>query len=164
MTEPATSPVEVPDVRKSITVPVAVDEAFKIFTERAADWLPPAHTFIKDPAAVIMEPRAGGRFYERGADGAEMVRGTITEWAPPGRLVVTWRIGPGWQPIDNDDKASLIEIDFIGAGPDSTQVVVTNTHLSRHGEMAATLRSVLDSQNPGETLQRYADVVTRARS
>jgi uncharacterized protein YndB with AHSA1/START domain len=151
----------VPDVRKSITVAVPPDAAFQIFTERPAEWLPPAHTFMKDPRLIAIESRVGGRFYERGADGNEITRGTITEWAPPSRLVVTWRIGPHWQPVFDDDNASLIEVDFVPVGPDATEVIVTNTHLDRHGEMAGHLRSVLDAANPGETLQRYGDLVAR---
>ena len=69
------------DPRRSVTVPVSPAEAFRIYTQCPAEWLPPEHTFISGPEAVIMEPRAGGRFYERGADGAEVTRGTIVEWA-----------------------------------------------------------------------------------
>lgn len=86
----------VPDVRKSVIVPVPAEVAFRIFPEGPAEWLPAGHTFIRDPVSVTMEPRAGGRFYERGADGREVTRGTIVEWAPPGRLVMTWRVGPRW--------------------------------------------------------------------
>lgn len=161
MTEPATSRGHVPDVRKSVTVPVPAGEAFRIFTERPAEWLPAGHTFIPEPEAVSMEPRAGGRFYERGADGAEATRGTITEWDPPRRLVMTWRMGPNWRPVPDDETASLIEVDFLTAGQDATEVVVTNTHLHRHGEIATALRSALDSPNPGPTLARYAEVVAR---
>lgn len=117
MTEPAATDAEVPDVRKSIRVPAPVGEAFRIFTERAIEWLPAAHTFIKNPQSITMEPRPGGRYYERGADGAEITRGTIIDWAPPRRLVVTWRIGPGWQPVFDDDQASRIEVEFAAAGP-----------------------------------------------
>jgi hypothetical protein len=95
MTELSATDAEVPDVRKSIRVPAPADEAFRIFTERPIEWLPAGHTFIKNPQSITMEPRTGGRYYERGADGTEVTRGTIVDWAPPHRLVVTWRIGPG---------------------------------------------------------------------
>lgn len=150
-----------PDVRKAVTVPAAPGEAFRILTEYPAEWLPPGHTFIRDPEAVIMEPRAGGRFYERGADGAEVTRGTILEWAPPGRLVVTWRIGPGWRPVFDDERASVIEIGFTEAAEGSTEVVFTYTQLHRLGEMAGMIKAALAGQEPGETLERYAAAVAR---
>jgi uncharacterized protein YndB with AHSA1/START domain len=90
MTQPPDTGANVPDVGKSVRVPASVDEAFRVFTERPIEWLPPGHTFIKNPQSITMEPRVGGRFYERGADGTEITRGTIMEWAPPDRLVVTW--------------------------------------------------------------------------
>jgi uncharacterized protein YndB with AHSA1/START domain len=151
---------ETGDVSKSVTVPASPAEAFRIYAERPAEWLPPEHTFIRSPQSVVMEPRAGGRFYERGADGAEVTRGTITEWDPPSRLAVTWRIGPGWQPAADDSSASVIVVEFRPAGADATEVTVTYTHLERHGEMAAVIRSAIG--NPGaNTLLRYADVVRR---
>jgi uncharacterized protein YndB with AHSA1/START domain len=151
---------EATDVRKSVTVPVAPDVAFRIYTQRPREWLPPEHTFLPNPESVAFEPRAGGRFYERGADGTEITRGTITEWDPPGRLAVTWRIGPNWRPVFDDSRASVIVVDFAPAGLDTTEVTLTYTHLDRHGEMADVIRSAISSPGPG-TLDRYAEVVTR---
>jgi len=156
MTEPPDT-----DVRKSIRVPASVDEAFAVFTQRPAEWLPAGHTFIRNPQSVTMEPRAGGRFYERGADGTEVTRGTIVEWTSPDRLVVTWRIGPGWRPVFDDERASRIEVEFAAAGPDVTDVILTYTQLRRHGEMAEVIRSAIAAPGPGETLERYAEAVAR---
>jgi uncharacterized protein YndB with AHSA1/START domain len=150
-----------PDVRKTITVPAPVDEAFRIFVERPIEWIPAEHSFLKDPQSMAMEPRAGGRFYERGRDGEEITRGTILEWSPLRRPAVTWRVGPGWQPVFDDEKASVIQVDFTAAGPDTTDVALTYTQLHRHGDFAAVLRAALAGPDPGQTLLRYAEVVAR---
>jgi uncharacterized protein YndB with AHSA1/START domain len=149
------------DVRKSVTVPVTADEAFRIYVERPIEWMPPAHTFITGPELMAMEPWAGGRFYERGADGAEVTRGTIVDWAPPGRLVLTWRIGPGWRPVSDDEHACVIEVEFVPAGSDSTDVALTYRHLERLGELEPQLRAALSAPGPGESLLRYAETVAR---
>lgn len=155
MTEDQADPVV------SVTVPVPPAEAFRIYTERQLEWQPPQHLTVKDPAAVVMEPQVGGRFYERGADGTEVVRGTIVEWAPPERLAVTWRIGPDWRPAPDDANASVIVVEFKPAGPDSTEAVFTYTHLERHGAMAPMLRGAINQPGPGNAVERYADLVKR---
>ena len=147
--------------RVSVTVPAPPADAFRIYTERQIEWQPSEHLTLREPESIVMEPRVGGRFYERGADGTEVVRGTITEWEPPGRLAVTWRIGPGWQPAPDDENASVIVVEFIPVGPDSTEVVFTYTHLEQHGEMAPVLRAAIGNPGPGSAVERYAETVKR---
>jgi hypothetical protein len=75
-------------------------------------------------------------------------------WAPPARLAITWRIGPGWQPIDNDEHASVIVVEFSPAGPDATEVALTYTHLERHSEdMATMIRAAISTPGPGSALR-----------
>ena len=149
------------EVRRSVTVPAGVADAFRIYTELPAEWLPPGHTFIKEPSAIAFEPWAGGRFFERGADGTEVTRGTIMTWEPPSRLAVTWRIGPGWQPVYDDARASVIVVSFEPAGHSATEVVFRYTCLERHGEMESALRAAIANPGPVDTLSRYAEVVAR---
>jgi uncharacterized protein YndB with AHSA1/START domain len=139
-------------------------EAFRIYAEYPGEWLPPGHTFIREPESVVIEPRVGGRFYERGADGAEVTRGTIVEWTPPGRIALTWRIGPGWRPVDDDERASVIVVCFSPSGPDDTEVTLTYTHLERHGEMEPVIRAAISAPRPSDTLARYAELVARLTS
>ncbi|MDA8046986.1 MAG: SRPBCC domain-containing protein [Actinomycetota bacterium] len=164
MPEPAATNVS--DVRKTITVPAPVETAFAVYVQRPGEWLPPEHAFIRGGGSeVVIEPRLGGRFYERGPDGSEAVRGTILAWDPPRRLTVTWRIGPGWRPISDDEHASRITVEFTPAGKRETEVAFTYSELWRHGEeMAAEVHAALSAPEPGESLQRFAEVVARHAS
>ena len=58
-------------------------------------------------------------------------------------------------------NASVIVVEFIPAGPDSTEVVFTYTHLERHGEMASMLRAAIANPGPGSAVESYAETVKR---
>ncbi len=74
---------------------------------------------------------------------------------------MTWRVGPGWQPVFDDEQASVIRVSFTAAGTGTTDVALTYTQLHRHGEFAAVLRAALAGPGPGQTLVQYAGVVAR---
>lgn len=152
---------ELPDVRKTVTVDAPVDDAFAIFAKRPIEWWPPTHVFVTDRQSITIEPRAGGRYFERGGDGREVAWGTVVEWDPPHHIVLTWRVGPGWQPIFDDERASFIEVNFRPVAESVTEVSLTHRDLHRHGEIAGFIHAALEGPSPGETLQRYAEVVAK---
>jgi len=85
-------------VRESVTVELAPDEAFRLFTEGIGEWWPleEGYSYGGDRAgAIVLEPIDGGRFFERFVDGDELQVGTVVLASPPDRLVFTWR-SPDW--------------------------------------------------------------------
>ncbi len=156
-----TEPSSVPDVRKKVTVDVPVERAFAVFAQYPLEWFPEAHVFVKNRVSLVIEPRVGGRYFERGADGTEIAWGTVVEWDPPRRIVLTWRVGANWAPVFDDEKASFIKVDFEPLGPSSTQVALTHADLHRHGAAAPGIYAALNGPDPGETLERYREVVRR---
>src|SRR6185437_16224980 len=78
-------------IRKSVHVTVSPARAFAVFTANTANWWLKTHSIsrtkspIKD---VVIEPRAGGRWFERGEDGSECDWGKVLEWQPPSRLLL----------------------------------------------------------------------------
>ncbi|MEM6994701.1 MAG: SRPBCC domain-containing protein [Myxococcota bacterium] len=79
-------------VRHSIEVRCSVDHAFAVFTARLDLWWPRNHRRTRD-AELTMEGRAGGRFFERDAEGGEHELGQVIAWQPPTRLAYTWHPG-----------------------------------------------------------------------
>jgi uncharacterized protein YndB with AHSA1/START domain len=144
---------------KTITVSVPADAAFRAYVERPMEWVPPAHRTTTDTASMTIEPRVGGRINARAADGTQAIRGVVLEWAPPSRVAMTWRVGPGWQPLADDEHAPHVEVDFIRTGHETTEVNITYTHLERcDPAFADQLVAVLATPGPGDTLGRYARV------
>ncbi len=61
--------------------------SFEVWTDRIDQWWPADHTASGEPdTTVILEPRPGGRIFERTTSGVEHDWGEVTIWEPPARL------------------------------------------------------------------------------
>lgn len=80
--------------------------AFLVWTQRCAAWWPASHTVSGDPAAIVFEPRPGGRIYERAPAGIEHRWGEVLEWAPPSRLRYRWHL------FFDPSEATDVEVTF----------------------------------------------------
>jgi uncharacterized protein YndB with AHSA1/START domain len=143
-------------VRRSVTIQGAPDHAFAVFTDGLSTWWPlQTHTIGAQPAAAaIIEPRAGGRWFERAADGSETDWGRVLAWEPPHRLVLSWEITPDWQHDTAIDTE--IEVTFVADG-DRTRVELEHRGLETYGDRAGEMRGVFESEGGwGGLLDRYA--------
>lgn len=128
----------VPPIVKSVTVCAAPARAFALFAERFARWWPLAlvHTG-PDPVDCAIEPRVGGRVFERAADGRETLWGTVLAYDPPHRLVFSWVVElPAGQ-------EQLVEIRFT-AEDSGTRVELTHSGWEKLGDAAASQRERYD--------------------
>jgi uncharacterized protein YndB with AHSA1/START domain len=108
------------------TVACPPEHAFAIWAERTTLWWPASHSVSGAPEAVVFEPRAGGRIYERAPDGAEHEWGRVTAWEPPRRLAYSWHLRQ-----DRGD-ATDVEITF-AAAPEGTAVAIVHSGWERLG-------------------------------
>jgi uncharacterized protein YndB with AHSA1/START domain len=110
-----------PPLTGTITVDAPIEPTFRVFTDSFGSWWPAEyHIGQAEMATAILEPRAGGRWYEQGVDGSECDWGRVVAWEPPHRLVVTWQINGHWQYDPDPERASEIEVRFAADGPDQT--------------------------------------------
>jgi uncharacterized protein YndB with AHSA1/START domain len=150
-----------PPVTLAVTVNGSPQRAFEVFTDRFFSWWPSDyHIGKQDPAEIVIEPHGGGRWFERGPDGAECDWGTVLTWDPPHRLVLAWQINGKWEYEPDLDRASEVELRFVEDGPGRTRVELSHGHLDRHGEAAAAVRNAVSSDGGWPViLQRYVDAV-----
>ena len=93
-----------------------------------------------------MEPRAGGRWYERSQDGSEESWGDVRTCEPPHCLVLAFGVAPARKP-EPPERASEVEVRLLPEGENRTRVEIEHRQFERHGEGAATLRAGLDSDH-----------------
>jgi uncharacterized protein YndB with AHSA1/START domain len=93
-----------------------------------------------------VEPRAGGRWFERDAEGAGVRLGArVGVWEPPRRLVVSWHLQPDWGFDPDASRASEVALEFIAEGPQKTRLEFEHRHIERHGAEHEKLRAGVDS-------------------
>lgn len=144
-------------VRKRIHVRAPQEVAWQVFTEQMGSWWPLAVYKIGKANAVhaIIEPRVGGRWYERGDDGSTCDWGRVLVWEPPSRLVLTWDINADFQ--HDPALQTEIEIQFIAEKGGSTRVELEHRRLDRFGERRGEMRNVFDKTGDwGKLLTAFA--------
>jgi uncharacterized protein YndB with AHSA1/START domain len=149
-------------VRKSVRVGAPPVRAFDVFTAGMGRWWPKTHHIgASDLDTLIMEPREGGRWFERGVDGAECEVGKVLVWEPPSRLVLAWQLTADWK--FDPDLITEVEVRFIPDGDNATRVELEHRHLERFGQGADAVRRQIDAPDGWSgLLQLFAQSVIEA--
>lgn len=151
----------IPAIHATITVSVPIERAFRVFTDSFNTWWPAEyHIGQADIAEAVLEPREGGRWYERGVDGSECDWGRVLTWEPPHRLVVTWQINGEWQFDPDPLHASEIEVRFTSGGTGRTTVEVEHRLLDRLVGGQAIYDAIGRGGGWSSLLERFAKAAT----
>jgi hypothetical protein len=130
----------VPPVRKEVRVACSAEEAFQRFTRDIHLWWPmKTHSIGGAQAALVaIEPRLGGRVFERDLDGSEHLWGTVVLWDPPAALAFTWHVGRA--PADDLE----VSIRFVAETEGGTRVVLHHRGWEKLGQAGLDLRGEYD--------------------
>ena len=128
-------------IRKTLRVKASRQKAFDTFLAMGGWWLKSHSLVASGQQDVIIEPRAGGRWFEVGTDGTEQEWGRVVACEAPSRLHLIWALNADW----SYDPAfeTNVEVSF---AEDGDQTIVTFEHrdLDRMGERAEETRSGMD--------------------
>ena len=139
--------------RKTLHIRVPIEMAFRVFTDRMGAWWPESHHIGDTPFKdILIDHRAGGRWYEINAKGAECIWGTVLTWEPPRKVVLSWQLQPDWTFSPDLAKASEVALEFISEGPEATRVEFEHRHLERHGAGWEKLREQVGSEGGWPTI------------
>jgi uncharacterized protein YndB with AHSA1/START domain len=144
-------------VRKQIRVNATPARAFDVFTAGMRRWWRADYSLnqsaIKD---IVIEHRAGGRWFERGEDGSECQWGKVLAWEPPSRLLLAWQITAEWQ--FDPDLLTELEVRFTAEGAGT--LVELEHRLDGYGAAAARMREVFDGPEAWTSLlESFAKVM-----
>ncbi len=138
---------------RTVRVKAPPARAFDIFASQMGRWWPTGKTIASKPhVEIVLEPRPGGAWFERDADGEETHWGKVIAWDPPRRMLLGWQINSGWR----HDATVQTEVELTFA-PDGAGALVTLEHrdLERFGADADKMAGLLGNGWPG-FLHAYA--------
>ena len=119
-------------VVKSVTVKVSPERAFELFAAHMGRWWPVGKTVGKSPhVEIVIESRAGGRWFERDAEGVETNWGKVLAWEPPKRLLLGWQLDSRFS--YNPDLLTEVELTFAAAKGGGSIVTLEHRNLERFG-------------------------------
>jgi uncharacterized protein YndB with AHSA1/START domain len=146
--------VSIAPIVKSVTVPLPPERAFALFTEHMDRWWKPdMHVGATPYAALVVEPREGGRWFERDAEGRETQWGTVLAWEPPHRLLLGWQLNARFQ--YDPDFLTEVELTFRDHA-DGAEVRLEHRQLERFGDDGARLALGIND-GWGTLMARYAE-------
>ena len=139
-------PTAGPAVRQTVVVDAPQERAFTVFTERMGTWWPlETHSIGTKPVTdAVVEPRAGGRWFERSGEGSECDWGRVLVWEPPQRVVLSWQLTADWR--THPDLHTEVEVRFHAEGERRTRVELEHRGLEAFGGRAEEMRGVFDSE------------------
>jgi hypothetical protein len=145
-------------VRSSISVGVSIERAFAVFTSQMGSWWHPEHHINDAPmAALILEPRVGGRWYELGTDGSQCDWGVVLAWEPHRHFAVSWHLDGDFRYDPDGDHASRVDVWFRVQDDGMTLVELAHSGLDHHGPTWRRLRDAVASpEGWPEGLRRFA--------
>jgi uncharacterized protein YndB with AHSA1/START domain len=146
-------------VHRALAVPVSRERAFDFFVNRMIEWWPSEFTFSEDTLDdIAIEPFGGGRWYETDNAGIVTAWGTVHEYQPIRRLVLSWRISPQRRPEPDESRASLITVSFTDSGDAMTRIELEHSRFDFHADGAEVMYAGMDSPEGWTAiLERYAD-------
>jgi uncharacterized protein YndB with AHSA1/START domain len=146
------------EVARSVSVPLSRARAFELFTERMTEFWPKENSIgNSEIAAVVVEPRTGGRWFESGVDGSECQWGRVAAWDPPGEVVLLWQIGADWR--FDPDLETDVEVTFTEDDSGRTRLELRHRNLQRYGNNTKQMRAIFDAPDGWTgTLTRFAEL------
>lgn len=131
----------------TVVVETTPRRAFDVFTKGFATWWPldTHHIGEQDAVDAVLEPRVGGRWFERAADGTECDWGSVLVWEPPTRLVLAWQLNPDFAYDPDTTLATEVEVRFVADGA-ATRVELEHRGFSVHGERGDAMRTAVGSE------------------
>jgi len=140
------------EINTDVHVAASPDHVFRVFTNDFNLWWPKGHHIGPDADfTAILEPRVGGRWYEKGSTGAECEWGEVLAYDPPSRLLLRWGLGADWQ--YHADLDTQVEVTFVPEN-EGTRVTLRHFKLENLGAMAETVRDSVGSDQGWPTLIR----------
>ena len=140
-------------LRFTFDVACPADHAFAVWTSGIGTWWPGDHTVTgEDGLTVVLEPRIGGRIFERTTTGDEHDWGEVTRWDPPSGLGYLWFLR-----ADRAD-ATDVSISFVPTGERRTRVEITHSGWERLGTRGGAWRD-RNHQGWSTLLPHYAAAV-----
>ena len=145
-------------VRRSVTVQAPPERAFDVFTYGFSSWWPLETHHIGAATATegIMEPRAGGRWFERDAAGNECDWGSVLAFEPPHRVLLAWHLTPDFRYDPDPAQATEVEVTFT-AVEGGTLVELEHRGFEKHGETGTKMADAVAAPGGwGELLDLFA--------
>jgi uncharacterized protein YndB with AHSA1/START domain len=146
-------------VVKSILVKVPPARAFAVFTADIGKWWPATHSIGGKFKETVLEPRPGGRWYERETDGGECDWGKVIAWEPPSRILLAWQLDHNFKYAA--DLVTEVEVRFIPESAGATRVELEHRNLERLGEHAERLSAAVSRGWPA-ILEHFAAATSTA--